>query len=209
MLALHGLLHLLGYDHETDDGRMGGSKRGCGARAASDGPDRTRGGAMIASLAVLVLLALAAIYVGTIEAAFSALMRLSLRLMAERNGRAGGLGAVPRRSRCCCSSRSACCMGLIVTVATVLLAPPARRRARARASGRSCSRWRSSSSSSSTCCRCSIVRQRPGARARLPAAVVRRRSRGCLQPITRALVGLIATLRASAQPQRRRRRGGG
>ena len=38
------------------------------------------------------VLALAAIYVGTIEAAFSALMRLSLRLTAERNGRAGGLG---------------------------------------------------------------------------------------------------------------------
>ena len=76
---------------------------------------------MIASIAVLVLLALAAIYVGTIEAAFSALMRLSLRLMAERNGRAGGLGPylddpvllfVPVRLL----------MGLIVTVATVFWA---------------------------------------------------------------------------------------
>jgi putative hemolysin len=74
---------------------------------------------MIASVAVLLLLALAAIYVGTIEAAFSALMRLSLRLTAERNGRAGGLGPylddpvllfVPVRLL----------MGLIVTVATVL-----------------------------------------------------------------------------------------
>ena len=74
---------------------------------------------MIASIAVLLLLALAAIYVGTIEAAFSALMRLSLRLTAERNGRAGGLGPylddpvllfVPVRLL----------MGLIVTVATVL-----------------------------------------------------------------------------------------
>jgi putative hemolysin len=43
-------------------------------------------------VAVLVLLALATIYVGTIEAAFSALMRLSLRLTVERNGRAKGLG---------------------------------------------------------------------------------------------------------------------
>ena len=41
---------------------------------------------------VLVMLALATIYVGTIEAAFSALMRLSLRLTVERNGRAAGLG---------------------------------------------------------------------------------------------------------------------
>jgi CBS domain containing-hemolysin-like protein len=37
--------------------------------------------------AVLVLLALAATYVGTIETAFSALMRLSLRFMAERGAR--------------------------------------------------------------------------------------------------------------------------
>jgi CBS domain containing-hemolysin-like protein len=43
-------------------------------------------------LLILVLLALATIYVGTIEAAFSALMRLSLRLTVERNGRAAGLG---------------------------------------------------------------------------------------------------------------------
>jgi len=41
---------------------------------------------------LLFLLALAAIYVGTIEAAFSALMRLSLRLMAERGGRGDRLG---------------------------------------------------------------------------------------------------------------------
>jgi putative hemolysin len=74
---------------------------------------------MMASIAVLIVLALAAIYVGTIEAAFSALMRLSLRLMAER--RAGGLGPylddpvllfVPVRLL----------MGLIVTVATVFWA---------------------------------------------------------------------------------------
>lgn len=44
------------------------------------------------TLAVLLVLALATTYVGTIEAAFSALMRLSLRLTVERNGRAAGLG---------------------------------------------------------------------------------------------------------------------
>jgi putative hemolysin len=72
------------------------------------------------SIGVLVLLAVAAVYIGTIEAAFSALMRLSLRLTAER-GRAGGLGPylddpvllfVPVRLL----------MGLIVTVATVFWA---------------------------------------------------------------------------------------
>jgi putative hemolysin len=44
------------------------------------------------TLAVLLVMALATTYVGTIEAAFSALMRLSLRLTVERNGRAAGLG---------------------------------------------------------------------------------------------------------------------
>jgi magnesium and cobalt exporter, CNNM family len=44
------------------------------------------------SLLLLPILAVFAIYFGTIEAAFSALMRLSLRLTVERNGRAAGLG---------------------------------------------------------------------------------------------------------------------
>jgi len=44
------------------------------------------------SLLILPILAIAAIYFGTIEAGFSALMRLSLRLTVERNGRAAGLG---------------------------------------------------------------------------------------------------------------------
>ncbi len=40
----------------------------------------------------LVALAVAAVYVGTVGAAFAALMRLSLRLLAERGARAGNLG---------------------------------------------------------------------------------------------------------------------
>src|SRR5262245_7961231 len=41
---------------------------------------------------LVFLLALAAVYLGAIEAAFSALMRLSLRLVAERSGRPDSLG---------------------------------------------------------------------------------------------------------------------
>jgi magnesium and cobalt exporter, CNNM family len=41
----------------------------------------------------IFLLACAAVYLGTIEAGFSALMRLSLRLIAERSDRPGALGA--------------------------------------------------------------------------------------------------------------------
>ena len=41
---------------------------------------------------LLLLLAVAAVYVGTIETAFSTLMRLSLRLVAERGGRDDRLG---------------------------------------------------------------------------------------------------------------------
>ena len=68
----------------------------------------------------LFLLAMAAVYVGTIETAFSALMKLSLRLMAER-GRDDRLGYslddpvqlfVPARLL----------LGLIFSLATVLLA---------------------------------------------------------------------------------------
>jgi putative hemolysin len=40
----------------------------------------------------LFLLGCVAAYLGTLDAAFSTLMRLSLRLLAERNGRGGGLG---------------------------------------------------------------------------------------------------------------------
>jgi magnesium and cobalt exporter, CNNM family len=73
------------------------------------------------SVLIFVLLALSAIYVGTIEAAFSALMRLSLRLTVERDGRAAGLGPylddpvllfVPVRLL----------MGLIVTIAAIVFA---------------------------------------------------------------------------------------
>jgi putative hemolysin len=73
------------------------------------------------SLIVLAILALAAIYVGTVEAAFSALMRLSLRLTVERNGRGKGLGPylddpvllfVPARLL----------MGLIVTITAITFA---------------------------------------------------------------------------------------
>jgi CBS domain containing-hemolysin-like protein len=71
--------------------------------------------------ALLLVLALAAIYVGTIETAFSALMRLSLRLMVERGGRDDRLGFylddpiqlfVPARLM----------LGLIFSLATVVLA---------------------------------------------------------------------------------------
>jgi putative hemolysin len=42
---------------------------------------------------IIFLLACAAVYLGAIDAAFSALMRLSLRLVAERTGRPDALGA--------------------------------------------------------------------------------------------------------------------
>jgi putative hemolysin len=72
-------------------------------------------------IALLLLLALAAIYVGTIETAFSALMRLSLRLTVERGGRDDRLGFylddpiqlfLPARLM----------LGLIFSLATVVIA---------------------------------------------------------------------------------------
>jgi putative hemolysin len=72
-------------------------------------------------ITILLLLAVAAVYVGTIETAFSALMRLSLRLMVERGGRDDRLGFylddpiqlfVPARLM----------LGLIFSLATVVIA---------------------------------------------------------------------------------------
>jgi CBS domain containing-hemolysin-like protein len=69
----------------------------------------------------LFLLACAAVYLGTLDHAFSALMQLSLRLVAERNGRGANLGRyldeplrffVPARLL----------IGLTIAVATVLVA---------------------------------------------------------------------------------------
>jgi len=73
------------------------------------------------SILLFPLLAIAAIYIGIIEAAFSALMRLSLRLTVERTGRSAGLGPylddpvllfVPARLL----------MGVILTVTVIVFA---------------------------------------------------------------------------------------
>ena len=124
-------------------------------------------------------------------------MRLSLRLMAERNGRAGGLGPylddpmllfVPVRLL----------MGLIVTVATVFWARAARRRA-----------GRGPRHARALVAVFVIVFEHL-----LPLLIVRRDPERVLdfllpsfdlvarilRPLTRALVGLIATLRRERAP---------
>jgi putative hemolysin len=147
---------------------------------------------MIWLTAVLGLLALAAVYVGTIEAAFSALMRLSLRITAERHGRDGRLGPylddpvllfVPVRLL----------MALIVTMAAVFWA---------RLLGIETAE-RLGTAVLSMAVFVIVFEQL------VPLLIVRRNPEkvlnyllpsfdlvaGLLQPLTRALVGVIATLR--------------
>jgi CBS domain containing-hemolysin-like protein len=152
------------------------------------------------SIAVLTLLAILAVYTGTIEAAFSALMRLSLRLTAER-GRAGGLGRylddpvllfVPVRLL----------MGLVVTVATVftvkLLGP-------GKGLGFTVLSMAAFVIVFEHLLPLLIVRRDPEKVLDwlLPSFSLTARA---LEPVTRSLVGLIATLRpqravAAAQPE--------
>ncbi len=111
VLALHGLLHLLGYDHEHGR-RADGAGRGAFTpagrpRGRPDRADRAikhcageakppspvHGGASPALTPLaLFLVACATVFLGTVQTAFGALMRLSLRLMAERGGRDDELG---------------------------------------------------------------------------------------------------------------------
>ncbi len=56
----------------------------------------------------LFLLACCALYLGTIQAAFNALMRVSLRLLAEGSGQRP-ISSDTSRSRCCCSCRFGRC----------------------------------------------------------------------------------------------------
>jgi putative hemolysin len=72
--------------------------------------------------ALLLVLAIAAVYVGTIETAFSSLMRLSLRLMAERGGRRNDRLAFYLDDPIQLFLPARLLLGLIFSLATVMIA---------------------------------------------------------------------------------------
>jgi putative hemolysin len=72
--------------------------------------------------ALLLVLAMAAVYVGTIETAFSSLMRLSLRLMAERGGRRNDRLAFYLDDPIQLFLPARLLLGLIFSLATVMIA---------------------------------------------------------------------------------------
>ena len=86
VLALHGLLHLLGYDHETDQGEMGRLEERLRRRAGlpvgliARAPGRPRAPMIELSL---FLSAVGLLFFALVEMAFTLLMRLPQRLEAE------------------------------------------------------------------------------------------------------------------------------
>jgi phosphate starvation-inducible protein PhoH and related proteins len=147
VLALHGLLHLLGYDHDAQrTGRMARAE----ARLRRKGGLRSSGsssGAAVIPL-LLFLLALAAVYIGTDRDRLQRADAAVAALMVERGGRDDRLGFylqepiqlfVPARLL----------LGVIFSLATMFIAILTGARACGR-SGCSCCSWRSSSSSAST-----------------------------------------------------------
>jgi hypothetical protein len=89
----------------------------------------------------IFLLGCAAVYLGAIETAFSALMRLSLRFVAERSNRPGALGDYLDDPL------------LLFIPVRLLLGLVTASRARA-PSRRSSSQWRRSWRAAGSCCRC-------------------------------------------------------
>ena len=123
---------------------------------------------------LLFMLAIAAVYVGTIETAFSALMRLSLRLMAERGGRDDRLGFyLEDPIRLFLPARLL--LGLIFSLATMFIAILTGRLRPASRSGCCCCSSRSSSSSCEHVLPLLIVRRNPERVLEVAAAAVRRR----------------------------------
>ena len=156
-------------------GGKGGLREGLIERALHDSPAASSSSAC------------AAVYLGAIEAAFSALMRLSLRLVAERSGRPGHLAAylddpvllfVPVRLL----------LGLVTAAATALLAPAIGASSVREADAGSRQRRRLRRHLSSCCCRWLIVGARSRARARGAAADLQpdRQGAGALLALDRA-----------------------
>ena len=120
-------------------------------------------------------------YLGTIEAAFSALMRLSLRLRGGAQRPARRARRLPRRPAAAVRAGAAAPAGLVTGVATALLARGigvewpqrsvmvvARRAGVRRSSASCCCRWRSSAAIPSACWSCCCRRSRPIARVARP-----------------------------------------
>ena len=130
-----------------------------------------------------------------IEAAFSALMRLSLRLVAERNGRDSPARPVPRRSAVCSSCRSGSCSRSAAVLITALLARSIGAGAR-RIRGADGPRGRGAPVRRLRAAPAAADRPaRSGAGARGAAAVVRRRSPG---RCTRSPSLLVASAHSAA-----------